>query len=63
MEDLEKYIKERLEQIEDNYIYLIEKLDITHNPIDKETLINKIRDLRIEKITLEDVLEKIEGEE
>ena len=63
MEDVEKYIKERLEEIEETYDFYLEKLDLTYDHADQQQCENRLRDLRIEKNTLKNILEKIEGEE
>ena len=52
MEELAKYIKERIEMIDESYEYYLEKLDITFNPSERAEVYNKMRDLRIEKNVL-----------
>ena len=63
MEDLEKYIKERLEEIEETYDFYLYRLDESYEPSEQKQFENRLRDLRIEKNVLIDILEKIEGEE
>lgn len=63
MEDLEKYIKERLEELEEMYDFYLEKLDNTFDFLEIQQYENRLRDLRIERNTLKDVLKQIEGEE
>lgn len=63
MEDLEKYIKERLEELEETYDFYLEKLDNTFDFLEIQQYENRLRDLRIERNTLKDVLKQIEGEE
>lgn len=61
MEEVKEYIKDRLEQIEDLYGYYLDGLDHAFDHRQRITLYNRIRDLRIEKATLENVLDVIEG--
>lgn len=63
MEDLEKYITERLEDIEETYDFYLSKLDVTFDIMEQQQYENRLRDLRIERNTLKDVLKQIEGEE
>ena len=63
MEDLEKYIKERLEDIEETYDFYLTKLDVTFDIMEQQQYENRLRDLRIERNTLKDILKQIEGED
>ena len=62
MEDLKDYIEERLSDIEETYDFYLEKLDKTYDHQEQLQFENRLRDLRIERSTLKDILEKI-GEE
>lgn len=62
MEDLKDYIEERLSDIEETYDFYLEKLDKTYDHQEQLQFENRLRDLRIERTTLKDILEKI-GEE
>lgn len=59
MEELKDYIEERLEEIEENYDFYLNKLDQTYSSLEQKQYENRLRELRIEKRTLLDVLEKI----
>lgn len=59
MEDLKEYLNDRLSGIEEIYNYYIEKLEKTYKPDEISELVTRIRDLRIEKTTIEDIIEKI----
>ena len=63
MDDLIVYIKTRLEEIKETYDFYLTKLDMSYSEAEQKTYENRLRDLRIEKNTLEDILEKIEGED
>ena len=62
MEDLKDYIEERLSDIEETYDFYLEKLDKTYDHQEQLQFENRLRDLRIERSTLKDILEKM-GEE
>ena len=62
MEDLKDYIEERLSDIEETYDFYLEKLDKTYDHQEQLQFENRLRDLRIERTTLKDILEKM-GEE
>ena len=62
MEDLKDYIEERLSDIEETYDFYLEKLDKTYDHQELLEFENRLRDLRIERTTLKDILEKM-GEE
>ena len=62
MEDLRDYIEERLSDIEETYDFYLEKLDKTYDHQEQLQFENRLRDLRIERSTLKDILEKM-GEE
>lgn len=61
METLKDYIEERLEQIKELYTYYLEGLDHEFDPKQRITLYNRLRDLRVEKTTLENVKDVMEG--
>ena len=63
MEDLEKYIKERLQDVEETYDFYLTKLDLTYDTLEQQQYENRLRDLRVERNTLKDILKQIEGEE
>ena len=62
MEELKDYIEERLSDIEETYDFYLEKLDKTYDHQEQLQFENRLRDLRIERSTLKDILEKM-GEE
>lgn len=62
MEELKDYIEERLSDIEETYDFYLEKLDKTYDHQEQLQFENRLRDLRIERTTLKDILEKM-GEE
>ena len=59
MEDLKDYIEERLSDIEETYDFYLEKLDKTYDHQEQLQFENRLRDLRIERTTLKDILEKM----
>ena len=59
MENLKDYIEERLNDIEEFYDFYLEKLDKTYDEQEQAQYENRLRDYRIERNTLKDVLEKI----
>ena len=59
MEDLRDYIEERLNDIEEFYDFYLEKLDKTYDEQEQAQYENRLRDYRIERNTLRDVLDKI----
>lgn len=59
MEDLKDYIEERLSDIEETYDFYLEKLDKTYDHQEQLQFENRLRDLRIERSTLKDILEKM----
>lgn len=61
METLKEYIEERLEQIEELYTYYLEGLDHEFDPRQRITLYNRLRDLRVERETLQNVKDVMEG--
>ena len=63
MEDLVKYIKERLDEVEESYDFYLYRLDESYDPSEQKQFENRLRDLRVEKNVLKDILEQIEGEE
>lgn len=63
MEDLEKYIKEKLEEIEENYDFYLFRLDESYDPSEQKQYENRLRELRIERNTLKDILNQITGDE
>lgn len=62
MEDLRDYIEDKLKDIEEMYDFYLNKLDQTYDFHEQQQFENRLRELRIEKHTLEDILEHI-GEE
>ena len=60
MDDLKEYVDERLSGIEEVYEFYLVKLDHTYKPEEIEELMNKIRELRIQKNLLEDIKEKMD---
>lgn len=59
MEDLKDYIEERLNDIEETYDFYLEKLDKTYDHQEQLQYENRLRDLRIERSTLNDIIEKM----
>ena len=59
MEDLKDYIEERLKDVEEFYDFYLEKLDKTFDPQEQAQYENRLRDYRIERNTLKDIMEKI----
>lgn len=59
MEDLKDYIEERLTDIEETYDFYLEKLDKTYDHQEQLQFENRLRDLRIERSTLKDIIEKM----
>ena len=59
MEDLKDYIEERLADVEEFYDFYLEKLDKTFDPQEQAQYENRLRDYRIERNTLKDIMEKI----
>ena len=59
MEELKDYIEERLKDVEEFYDFYLEKLDKTFDPQEQAQYENRLRDYRIERNTLKDILEKI----
>lgn len=59
MEELKDYIEERLKDIEEFYDFYLEKLDKTFDPQEQAQYENRLRDYRIERNTLKDIMEKI----
>ena len=59
MDELRDYVEDKLSGIEEVYEFYLEKLDHTYKPEEIEELMNKIRELRIQKNLLEDIKEKI----
>lgn len=59
MEELKEYIEERLEEIEETYDFYLNKLDQAFLESEQKQFENRLRDLRIEKNTLKDVLDKL----
>lgn len=59
MDELRDYVEDKLSGIEEVYEYYLEKLDHTYKPEEIEELMNKIRELRIQKNLLEEIKEKI----
>lgn len=59
MEDLEEYIKTRLDELNELYDFYLNKLDNTYNFNEKNSLENRLHDLRIEMKTLEKIKEII----
>lgn len=62
MEDLKDYIEERLSDIEETYDFYLEKLDKTYDHQEQLQFENRLRDLRIERSILKDILEKMSEE-
>ena len=63
MEDLEKFIKERLQEIEELYDFYLDKLDRSFDFQEQIQYETRLRELRIEKRTLENILRVMNGEE
>lgn len=63
MENLKDYIEERLEQTEESYDYWLSKLDQTYQENEIRAIENRLRELRIEKNTLKEIMEKINEDE
>lgn len=59
MDELRDYVEDKLSGIEEVYEYYLEKLDHTYKSEEIEELMNKIRELRIQKNLLEEIKEKI----
>ena len=59
MEELKDYIEERLKDVEEFYDFYLEKLDKTFDPQEQAQYENRLRDYRIERNTLKDIMEKI----
>lgn len=59
MDELKEFISDKLSGIEEVYEFYLEKLDHTYKPEELEELMNKIRELRIQKNLLEEINEKI----
>ena len=59
MEELKDYIEERLKDVEEFYDFYLEKLDKTFDPQEQAQYENRLRDYRIERNTLKDIIEKI----
>ena len=59
MEKIRDYIEERLEEIEETYDFYLNKLDQTFVESEQRNYENKLRELRIERNTLKDILEKV----
>lgn len=59
MEELFDYIEERLSDIEETYDFYLEKLDKTYDHQEQMQFENRLRDLRIERSTLKDIIEKM----
>lgn len=62
MENVKDYIEERLKDIEETYDFYLNRLDKTYDDHERRQFENRLRELRVEKNTLSDVIEKI-GEE
>lgn len=62
MENVRDYIEERLKDLEETYDFYLNRLDKTYDDSERRQFENRLRELRVEKNTLSDVLEKI-GEE
>ena len=60
MEILRDYIEERIEEIEESYDFYLNKLDQTYIESEQRMFENRLRELRIEKNTLKDVMEKMD---
>lgn len=60
MEDLRDYLEERIDSIEESYDFYLNKLDHTYYESEQRMFENRLRELRIEKNTLKDVMEKID---
>lgn len=60
MEDLRDYLEERIDNIEESYDFYLNKLDQTYDESEQRMFENRLRELRIEKNTLKDVMEKID---
>lgn len=63
MENLKDYIDERIEQTEESYDYWLSKLDQTYQENEIRAIENRLRELRIEKNTLKEIMEKINEDE
>lgn len=59
MEELRDYIDERLNDIEETYDFYLEKLDKTYDHQEQLQFENRLRDLRVERNTLKDIIEKM----
>lgn len=59
MDELKDYIEERLSDNEETYDFYLEKLDKTYDHQEQLQFENRLRDLRIERTTLKDILEKM----
>lgn len=60
MDELKEFIQDKLSGIEEVYEFYLEKLDHTYKSEELEELMNKIRELRIQKNLLEEIKEKID---
>ena len=63
MENLKDYLEERLGETEESYDYWLSKLDQTYQENEIRAIENRLRELRIEKNTLKDIMEKINEDE
>lgn len=63
MENLKDYIEERLDETEESYDYWLSKLDQTYQENEIRAIENRLRELRIEKNTLKEIMEKINEDE
>lgn len=59
MEDLKDYIEEKLMEIEETYDFYLKKLDQSYLDSEQKQYENRLRELRIERNTLNDILERI----
>lgn len=59
MEDLKDYIEDRLKEIEEIYDFYLTKLDSTFVDSELRQYEYRLRELRVEKRILEDIIDKI----
>lgn len=63
MEKLRDYIEDKLESIEESYDFYLNKLDQAYDDSEQRMYENRLRELRIERNTLKDILEKMDENE
>ena len=59
MDELKDFVEDKLNEIEEIYEFYLEKLDHTYKREESEELLNKIKELRIQKNLLIEIKEKM----